>query len=78
MGCTTRSPRRELAQRVSGGIEVTLYWSSGEGTTVEVRHAVTEERIAFPVAPRRALDAYYHPFAHLGVRVLEPALSGAS
>ena len=69
------TPRRELAQRVSGGIEVTLYWSPAEGTTVDVRHVATEELITFPVAPERALDAYYHPFAHLRIRMLEPALS---
>jgi hypothetical protein len=72
------TPRLELAQRVSGGIEVTLYWSPGNGTTVEIRHAATAELIAFPVAADRALDAYYHPFAHLRIRMLEPALSGAS
>lgn len=66
MGFATSSPRRELAHRVSGGIEVTLYWSADDGsTTIEVWHAPAEELIAFPVAPELALDAYYHPFAHL-------------
>ena len=60
------SPRRELARRVSGGIEVTLYWTAGDnGTTIEIRHDATEELLTFRVAPGRALDAYYHPFAHL-------------
>ena len=66
MSFATLSARRELAHRVSGGIEVTLYWNVEEGTTVEVRHAATEELIDFAVPPERALDAYYHPFAHLG------------
>jgi hypothetical protein len=57
--------RRELAHRTSGGIDVTLYWSIEEGTTVEVWQAATEELMVFAVAPDRALDAYYHPFAHL-------------
>ena len=67
MGFATSSLRRELAHRASGGIEVTLYWSADGGTTVEVWHAATEEPIAFPIAPERALDAYYHPFAHLPI-----------
>lgn len=69
MSLTTLFPRRELAQRVSGGIEVTLYWSVDEGTTLELWHAATEELISFPVPPDRALNAYYHPFAHLRTAV---------
>jgi hypothetical protein len=64
---------RELAHRASGGIEVTLYWSPDDGgTSVEVRHAATEEMIAFPIAPDRALDAYYHPFANLPIPLTDP------
>ena len=69
MSFATLSSRRELAHRVFGSIEVTLYWSIDEGTSVEVWHATTEELIAFPVPPERALDAFYHPFAHLGPAV---------
>jgi len=59
-------PRRELAQRVSGGIEVTLYWSPLDGsTTVEVWDYASEETIVFAVPPERALEAFYHPFAQL-------------
>jgi hypothetical protein len=58
--------RRELAQRVSGGIEVTLYWSPLENsTTVEVWDSASEETIVFGVPPERALEAFYHPFAQL-------------
>jgi hypothetical protein len=53
-------------------MEVTLYWSPGDGPTVEIYRKATEELIAFPVAPERALDAYYHPFAHLEANVLPP------
>jgi len=60
--------RRELATRASGGIEVTLYWNAADNsTTIEIWQPATEELLAFPVAPARALDAYYHPFAHLSV-----------
>jgi hypothetical protein len=57
---------RELAHRASGGIEVILYWSADDDSThVEIRHAATDETLAFTVARERALDAFYHPFAHL-------------
>ena len=59
-------PRRELAHRVSGGIEVALYWSPlDDSTTVEVWDAVFDETIVFGVPPERALEAFYHPFAQL-------------
>jgi hypothetical protein len=59
-------PRRELARRVSGGIEVALYWSPlDDGTTVEVWDAAYDETLVFSVPPERALEAFYHPFAQL-------------
>jgi hypothetical protein len=59
-------PRRELARRASGGIEVALYWSpTDNSTTVEVWQATTEETLIVPVAPEHALEAFYHPFAQL-------------
>lgn len=68
--------RRELAQRVNGGLEVTLYWHPHDnGTSVEVHDAGTDETISFPVPADRALEAFNHPFAHLGDHVeqeLEP------
>ena len=58
--------RRELARRLSGGIEVTLYWSPDDNTTsVEVSQSATEEALLFNVPRERALDAFYHPFSHL-------------
>jgi hypothetical protein len=58
--------RRELAHRVSGGIEVALYWSPlDNSTTVEVWDSVSEEKIVFGVRPERALEAFNHPFAQL-------------
>lgn len=59
-------PRRELARRIRGGIEVALYWSPlDDGITVEVWDAVYDETLVFAVPPERALDAFYHPFAQL-------------
>jgi hypothetical protein len=61
------APRRELARRLSGGIEVALYWSPlDDSTTVEVWDAVFDETIVFDVPPERALEGFYHPFAQLG------------
>jgi hypothetical protein len=60
------APRRELAFRTSGGLEITLYWDAEEETTsVEVYQPATQETIAFTVPDEHALDAFHHPFAHL-------------
>jgi hypothetical protein len=65
-------PRRELARRVNGGIEVVLYWSPlDNSTTVEVRQATSEETLVFAVPAERALEAFYHPFAQLVVPLEE-------
>ena len=68
MNIVTLTPvaRRELARRVTGGFEITLYWEASDNTTsIEVHQRATAETIAFPVAADRALDAFHHPFAHL-------------
>jgi hypothetical protein len=59
---------RELAHRISGGMEVTLYWCvEDDSIHIEVRQPATQESLGFPVARERALDAFYHPFAHVPV-----------
>jgi hypothetical protein len=70
------NPRRELARRLNGGLEVTLYWNADDNSTsVEVWQTTTDEKLSFAVARDRALDAFYHPFAHLAAcpAVLIPA-----
>ena len=58
--------RRELAQRVGGGLEITLYWDPiTDRVSLHVYHQATEETITFPIASARALDAFRHPFAYL-------------
>jgi YD repeat-containing protein len=58
--------RRELAHRSGGGIEVTLYWNAADNSTsVDVFYPATEETLRFGVPRERALDAFYHPFAHI-------------
>ena len=63
---STRIERRELARRVSGGIEVTLYWSPEDGgTSIRIWKPATKETVTFGVAGEEALDAYFHPFVHI-------------
>ena len=56
---------RELAARDSYGIHVLLLWHPREnGLTVSVEDARVGDRFQLAVAPDRALDAFYHPFAY--------------
>ena len=58
--------RHELARRVNGGLEITLFWDRRDNSTsIEIHHAATDETICFRVPSGRALDAFHHPFAHL-------------
>jgi len=62
----TETRRRELARRMSGGLEITLFWDkSDNSTSIDLRHETVDETISFRVPPARALDAFHHPFAHL-------------
>ena len=56
---------RELAARESDGVHVVLLWHPYENTlTVSVEDARVADRFQLAVAPDRALDAFYHPFAY--------------
>jgi hypothetical protein len=56
---------RELAARESDGIHVLLLWHPRENAmTVEVEDARIGDCFQLAVAPERALDAFYHPFAY--------------
>ncbi len=56
---------RELAERDSDGIHVLLLWHPRENTlSVSVEDARVGDQFDIPVAPDRALDAFYHPFAY--------------
>lgn len=62
---TTATHTRELAARESDGINVLLLWHPRENAlTVEVEDARLGDGFQFAVAPERALDAFYHPFAY--------------
>jgi hypothetical protein len=59
------SQLRELAARDSDGIRVVLLWHPCENTlTVSVEDARFGDRFQLAIAPDRALDAFYHPFAY--------------
>ena len=56
---------RELAARESDGIHVLLLWHPDESAlTLSVEDARVGDRFQLAVAPDRALDAFYHPFAY--------------
>jgi len=62
--------RRELAHRVSSGLDVTLYWNTGDNSTsIEVRHIASETTVRAAVPADQALDAFYHPLAHVGYSI---------
>ncbi|HEU0246126.1 MAG TPA: hypothetical protein VFR38_03500 [Gaiellaceae bacterium] len=55
----------ELAVRESDGLHVLLLWHPDENAlTVTVEDARVGDRFHLTVAPDRALDAFYHPFAY--------------
>jgi len=56
---------RELAVREGDGVHVVLLWHPAENAvTVSVEDAHLGDRFQIAVAPERALDAFYHPFAY--------------
>lgn len=78
MSAATITPNatRELARRVSNGIEVTLLWHGGDHVTVLVYDARAEDGFEIPVDPARALDAFHHPFSYAALRRSEYSLVG--
>ena len=61
----TASHTRELADRESDGVHVLLLWHPAENAlTVSVEDSRLDDSFQFAVAPERALDAFYHPFAY--------------
>jgi hypothetical protein len=57
---------RELAQRRSGEIEVFLLWHSAlDRVEICLLDLATGVSVHLDVAPDRALDAFYHPYAYV-------------
>jgi hypothetical protein len=64
--------RRELAQRITNGIEVRLLWEPGDDVlVVSVLDWNSGEHGEIQVRADRALDAFEHPFAY--GTILDPA-----
>ena len=67
---STGATRHELASRVNGDLEITLFWDRHDNSTsIDLRHSAIDETISFNVPPDHALDAFHHPFAHLEQRL---------
>ncbi len=59
------SATRELAARENDGVRVLLLWHPDEdAVTVSVEDGRLGDRFQLAIAPDRALDAFYHPFAY--------------
>jgi len=60
-----RKHPRELAAREGDGLAVVLLWDPCENAvTVSVADGRTGDHFEIAVDRRRALDAFYHPFAY--------------
>ena len=60
---------RELAQRLSGSDEVLLVWHPEvDRVEVSVRDVVTGAGFHVEIAPDKAIDAFYHPYAYAAIR----------
>ena len=56
---------RELAARDNDWIQVTVLWHPGDNAlTVSVEDNRAGHGFRLAVAPDRALDAFYHPYAY--------------
>ena len=65
MTATANTDRRELAQRTSDGIEVTLFWTKPSSrVAITVVDSRSDEALEFEVDGSAALDAFNHPYAY--------------
>jgi hypothetical protein len=59
------APARELAQRLSGTVEVLLLWHPEiDRVELSIRDPATGADIQIEVAPGNAIDAFNHPYAY--------------
>ena len=59
------APTRELAQRLTGGIEVLLLWHPDiDSVELSLQDRATGAGFQIEVAPEDAIDAFYHPYAY--------------
>jgi hypothetical protein len=58
-------PPRELAQRLSGTVEVLLLWHPQiDRAELSVRDLATGGGFHIEIAPGNAIDAFHHPYAY--------------
>jgi hypothetical protein len=59
------SPARELAQRLSGTVEVLLLWQpETDRVELSLSDRVTGDHVRLEVAAGEAIDAFYHPYVY--------------
>ena len=59
------APARELAQRLTGGVEVLLLWHPDvDSLELSLQDRATGAGFHVEVAPEDAIDAFYHPYAY--------------
>jgi hypothetical protein len=59
------APTRELAQRLTGGVEVLLLWHPDiDSVELSLQDGATGAGFQIEVAPEDAIDAFYHPYAY--------------
>ena len=64
---------RELAQRLSGTVEVLLLWHPEvDRVELSLRDMATDVSFHLDVAPGNAIDAFYHPYAYAAKAKLAP------
>lgn len=64
-----RVQTRELAQRLSGTVEVLLLWRPEiDRVELSVRDLATGAGFIIVVAPGDAIDSFYHPYAYAARR----------
>jgi hypothetical protein len=60
-----RKITRELAQRLSGTVEVLLLWQpEADQVELSVHDLATDAGFHLEVARANAMDAFYHPYAY--------------
>jgi carotenoid cleavage dioxygenase-like enzyme len=69
--------KRELAERETDGILVTLLWESDtDGLSVTVHDGRTGEEFAVAASAYNAMDVFHHPFAYAAQRGRLPVAVG--
>jgi hypothetical protein len=57
--------RRELAQRTTNGVSVSLFWETvGNTLSLEVYDEAADEFFQLDVPKDRAMDAFHHPYVY--------------